>query len=150
MIPPLENLTTHIAIEYRLKKSKLTSQEIFETFKIRTEAMGNILAKKEAEHSNSTSGFEANIEALPLEVLEHIWSYLDFDTRQKIATRVSSKWFWGIRCSTKLSSELKIRRGLSNKKINATLTNWPKLRILQVDEGYGNTGYEKFRRGIPN
>ena len=50
--------------------------------------MGNILAKKEAEHSNSTSGFEANIEALPLEVLEHIWSYLDFDTRQKIATQV--------------------------------------------------------------
>ena len=59
--------------------------------------MGNILAKKEAEHSNSTFGFEANIEALPLEVLEHIWSYLDFDTRQKIATRVSTKWFRGIR-----------------------------------------------------
>ena len=43
--------------------------------------MGNILAKKEAKHSNSTFGFEANIKALPLEVLEHIWSYLDFDNR---------------------------------------------------------------------
>ena len=50
--------------------------------------MGNILAKEEIGHSNSTSGFEANMEALPLEVLEHIWSYLDFDTRQKIATQV--------------------------------------------------------------
>ena len=120
------------------------------TFKIQTEAMGNILAKDEGGHSDSTFELKANMEALPLEVLEHIWSYLDFDTRQKIATRVSSKWFWGIRCSTKLSSELKIKRGLSNKKVNATLANWPKLRILQVDEGYGNTGYEKFRRGIPN
>ena len=117
-----------------MKKSKLTSQEIFETFKIRTEAMGNILDKKEAGHSNSTFGFEANIEALPLEVLEHIWSYLDFANRQKIATRVSTKWFRGIRSSIKLSKELKIRRGLSNKKLNATLANWPKLRILQAEE----------------
>ena len=96
--------------------------------------MGNILAKKEAKHSNSTFGFEANIKALPLEVLEHIWSYLDFDNRQKIATRVSTKWFRGIRSSIKLSSDLKIRRGLSNKKVNVTLANWPKLRILQVEE----------------
>ena len=112
--------------------------------------MGNNLGKDEAGHSDSTFGFKTNIEELPLEVLEHIWTYLDFDTRQKIATRVSTKWFRGIRCSTKLSSELKIRRGLSNKKVNATLANWPKLRILQVDEEYGNTGYEEFRKGIQN
>ena len=29
---------------------------------------------------------------------------------------------------------MKIRRGLSNKKVNVTLANWPKLRILQVEE----------------
>ena len=46
---------------------------------------------------------------MPLEVLENIWSFLDFDTRQKIATRVSKQWLWGIRCSTKLSNEMKIK-----------------------------------------
>jgi hypothetical protein len=49
------------------------------------------------------------MESMPLEVLEHIWSFLDFDTRQKIATRVSKQWLWGIRCSTKLSIEMKIK-----------------------------------------
>jgi hypothetical protein len=112
--------------------------------------MGNILAKEEPEHCDPTIGFKANIEALPLEVLEHTWSYLDFDTRQEIATHVSTKWFRGIRFSIKLSSKLKIRRGLSNKKVNATLANWPELQILQVDERYGNTGCEEFRRGGQN
>ena len=112
--------------------------------------MGNILAKKEAKHSNSTFGFEANIKALPLEVLEHIWSYLDFDNRQKIATQVSTKWFRGIRSSIKLSSELKIRRRLSNRKVNATLANWPKLRILQVDEQEGKVKSDILQMNIKN
>ena len=68
---------------------------------------------------------------LPLEVWEQIWSYLDFDTRQKICIQVSKTWFSGIRCSSKLSNELKINRRLSNEQVNSTLANWPKLWILQ-------------------
>ena len=68
---------------------------------------------------------------LPLEVWEQIWSYLNFDTRQKICIQVSKKWFSGIRCSSKLSNELKIDRRLSNEQVNSTLANWPKLWILQ-------------------
>ena len=69
---------------------------------------------------------------LPLEVWEQIWSYLDFDTRQKICIQVSKTWFSGIRCSSKLSNELKINRRLSNEQVNSTLANWPKLWILQL------------------
>ena len=68
---------------------------------------------------------------LPLEVWEQIWSYLDFDTCQKICIQVSKTWFFGIRCSSKLSNELKINRRLSNEQVNSTLANWPKLLNLQ-------------------
>ena len=68
---------------------------------------------------------------LPLEVWEQIWSYLNFDTRQKNCIQVSKTWFSGIRYSSKLSNELKIDRRLSNEQVNSTLANWPKLWILQ-------------------
>ena len=63
-------------------------------------------------------------------------------------TQVSTNWFRGIRSSIKLSSELKIRRGLSNKKVNATLANWPKLRILQVEEREDKVKSDIFQRKI--
>ena len=74
------------------------------------------------------------IKNLPLEILEHIWSYLDFHNCQKICTLVSMVWFWGIRNSSKLSTEMKIKRGLSNEEVNFALDSWPKLQLLQVDD----------------
>ena len=74
------------------------------------------------------------IKNLPLEILEHIWSYLDFHNCQKICTLVSMVWFWGIRNSSKLSTEMKIKRGLSNEEVNFALDNWPKIQILEVDD----------------
>ena len=77
--------------------------------------------------------------SLPLEVLEEIWSHLDFHNCQKICTQVSKSWFFGIRNSPKLSSELKIeksRRGLSDEDVNSVLDKWTKLRTLEVDENY--------------
>jgi hypothetical protein len=65
---------------------------------------------------------------LPLEIWELIWSYLDFHTCQKICTLVSMVWFFGIRNSYKLSTEMKIRQGLTNEEVNYG----PELRILQV------------------
>ena len=77
--------------------------------------------------------------SLPLEVWEEIWSHLDFHNCQKICTQVSKSWFFGIRNSPKLSSELKIeksRRGLSDEDVNSVLDKWTKLRTLEVDEDY--------------
>ena len=77
--------------------------------------------------------------SLPLEVLEEIWSHLDFHNCQKICTQVSKSWFFGIRNSPKLSSELRIeksRLGLSDEDVNSVLGKWTKLRILEVDENY--------------
>jgi hypothetical protein len=77
--------------------------------------------------------------SLPLEVLEEIWSHLDFHNCQKICTQVSKSWFFGIRNSPKLSSELRIeisRRGLSDEDVISVLGKWTKLRILEIDENY--------------
>ena len=77
------------------------------------------------------------ITSLPLEVLEEIWSNLNFHTCQRICTQVSKSWFFGIRNSPKLSSELRIKkriREFADEDVNSFLSNWTKLRILETDE----------------
>ena len=75
---------------------------------------------------------------LPLEIWELIWSYVDFHNRQKICTLVSMVCFFGIQNSSKLSyllsTEMKVRQGLTNEEVNYALNYWPKLRILQVED----------------
>ena len=77
---------------------------------------------------------------MPEEILIRIWSFLDFDTLQKICVLVSKSWFDKIRNSMKLSGELKIVRitswgepeTLSIHDINAILSSWKKLKVLRV------------------
>ena len=52
---------------------------------------------------------------LPIEVWFHIWSFLDFNTRQKKCTRVSKEWLHQIRNSTRLSGEMILR--LENRNL---------------------------------
>ena len=77
---------------------------------------------------------------MPEEILIRIWSFLDFDTLQKICVLVSKSWFDKIRNSMKLSGELKIQwitswgsaETLSIHDINAILSKWKKLKVLHV------------------
>ena len=46
-------------------------------------------------------------DTLPKEMWIHIWSFIDFDTLQKICTVVCKSWLDEIRDSAQLSSELK-------------------------------------------
>ena len=46
-------------------------------------------------------------DTLPKEMWIHIWSFIDFDTLQKICTVVCKSWLDEIRDSVQLSSELK-------------------------------------------
>ena len=77
----------------------------------------------------------------PMEVWHHIWSFEagDFETLQKSCVAVSKTWFNGIRDSPTLSSEMKIisKKGneeLSNEDFNGILSNWWKLKILDLSE----------------
>ena len=77
---------------------------------------------------------------MPEDILIRIWSFLDFDTIQKICVLVSKSWFDKIRNSMKLSGELKIQcidqwgspETHSIHDINAILSNWKKLKVLHV------------------
>ena len=79
---------------------------------------------------------------MPEEILIRIWSFLDFDTLQKICVLVSKSWFDKIRNSMKLSGELKIQwitswgsaETLSIHDINAILSNWKKLKVLHISK----------------
>ena len=80
--------------------------------------------------------------SLPTEVWIQIWSFLDFNTRQKICTLVSKGWLCEIRNSTRLSSQMILRLKNRNvEDINDALFRWPKLKVLQLSEchsGYCN------------
>ena len=74
---------------------------------------------------------------LPVEVWIHTWSFLDFNTRQKICTLVSKTWLNQIRNSSILSGEMKIFRSYSKKfeefdNADAVLSRWKKLKVLHV------------------
>ena len=78
----------------------------------------------------SSESFEIS---LPTEVCIHIWSFLDFNTCQKICTCVSKKWLYEIRNSTRLSGEMILRLENQNVKvINNALYQWPKLKVLHL------------------
>ena len=72
---------------------------------------------------------------LPTEIWIHIWSFLDFDTLQKICILVSKEWFCKIRNSATLSGEMILRLENRNAKdINNVLSLWPKLKVLQLSD----------------
>ena len=80
----------------------------------------------------SSESFEIS---LPKEVWVYIWSFLDFNTRQKICTLVSKGWLYEIRNSTTLSSEMILRLKNRNiRDINNALFRWPKLKVLQLSD----------------
>ena len=74
---------------------------------------------------------------LPVEVWIYTWSFLDFNTRQKICTLVSKTWLNQIRNSSTLSGEMKIFRSI-RKKIedfdngDGVLSRWRKLKVLHI------------------
>ena len=73
--------------------------------------------------------------SLPTEVWIHIWSFVDFDTRQETCTLVSKGWLYEIRNSTRLSGEMILRlEDLSAKDINNVLSRWPKLKVLHLSD----------------
>ena len=74
---------------------------------------------------------------LPVEVWVHAWSFLDFNTRQKICTLVSKTWLYQIRNSSILSGEMKISTSDTNyfeefEISDAVLLRWKKLKVLHV------------------
>jgi len=72
---------------------------------------------------------------LPTEIWIHIWSFLDFNTLQKICILVSKEWFCKIRNSARLSGEIILRLENRNAKdINNVLSLWPKLKVLQLSD----------------
>ena len=86
---------------------------------------------------------------LPEEVWIVIWSYLDFDTVQKICTRVSNSWLEMIRRS-KMSWEMKLRHSYRDKKLeikdfNSLLFHWKNLRELYFSSG---SDFTKFRLSL--
>ena len=75
--------------------------------------------------------------SLPVEVWIHAWSFLDFNTCQKICTLVSKTWLNQIRNSSILSGEMKIFRSYTKKfeefeNANAVMSRWKKLKVLHV------------------
>ena len=85
---------------------------------------------------------------LPEEVWILIWSYLDFETVQKICTRVSNSWLEMIRRS-KMSWEMKLRHSYHNKlevkDFNSLLFHWNNLRELHFSSG---SDFTKFRLSL--
>ena len=72
---------------------------------------------------------------LPTEIWIHIWSFLDFNTLQKISILVSKEWFCKIRNSARLSGEMILRLENRNAKdINNVLFQWPKLKVLHLSD----------------
>ena len=74
---------------------------------------------------------------LPVEVWIYTWSFLDFNTRQKICTLVSKTWLNQIRNSSSLSGEMKIFRSIRKKfedfdNGGVVLSLWKKLKVLHV------------------
>ena len=75
--------------------------------------------------------------SLPVEVWIHAWSFLDFNTCQKICILVSKTWLKQIRNSSMLSGEMKIFRSKTKKfeefeNADAVLSRWKKLKVLHV------------------
>ena len=85
---------------------------------------------------------------LPEEVWILIWSFLDFETVQKICTRVSNSWMEMIRKS-KLSWEMKLRQSpyemLEVEDFNSILCHWENLRELHFSS---ETDFTKFRSSL--
>ena len=85
---------------------------------------------------------------LPEEVWILIWSYLDFETVQKVCTRVSNSWLEMIRRS-KMSWEMKLRHSyhdkLEVKDFNSLLFHWNNLRELHFSS---ETDFTKFRLSL--
>jgi hypothetical protein len=84
---------------------------------------------------------EQLVVALPKEIWIQIWGCLDFQTLQKICTRVSKKWFEEIRNSVRLSGKLTLKTcttpnmkidDLTVDDINGILSNWMMLKVLHV------------------
>ena len=74
-------------------------------------------------------------DTLPKEMWIHIWSFIDFDTLQKICTEVCKSWLDEIRESAQLSSELQIdNEGLNAEEINEVLFHWPRIKVLELTE----------------
>ena len=73
--------------------------------------------------------------SLPTEVWVHVWSFVDFGTRQKICTLVSKGWFNEIRNSARLSGEMILKlEDRSARDINNVLSRWPKLKVLHLSD----------------
>ena len=96
--------------------------------------------------------------SLPAEVWIHAWSFLDFNTRQKICTLVSKTWLNQIRNSSVLSGEMKIFRSDTEKfeefeNADAVLSRWKKLKVLHVEseteiQHFGNFNEHKLLEKI--
>ena len=87
----------------------------------------------------SSSEPQERVINLPIEVWFHIWSFLDFNTRQKKCTRVSKEWLHQIRNSTRLSGKMFLRLENRNvKDINDALFRWPRLKVLHLSDGCRN------------
>ena len=105
--------------------------------------------------NSQTSNSKTELPLLPTEVWIKIWSFLDFNTLQKVCTRVSTKWFWDIRNSALLSGEMKLKRTIYNKKgkiknlsdedFNTLLSHWLKLKTLYLN---GQESTEKIKSDI--
>ena len=105
--------------------------------------------------NSQTSNSKTELPLLPTEVWIKIWSFLDFNTLQKVCTRVSTKWFWNIRNSALLSGEMKLKRTIYNKKgkiknlsdedFNTLLSHWLKLKTLHLN---GQESTEKIKSDI--
>ena len=95
---------------------------------------------------------------LPVEVWVHAWSFLDFNTRQKICTLVSKTWLNQIRNSSILSGEMKISTSDTNyfeefEISDAVLLRWKKLKVLHVKsekeiQRFGNFSQHKLLEKI--
>ena len=85
-------------------------------------------------------------DTLPKEMWIHIWSFIDFDTLQKICTEVCKSWLDEIRDSAQLSSKLQIdNEGLNAEEINEVLFHWPRLKVLELtEEMYDYQGEEGY------
>ena len=97
-----------------------------------------LISKLFSKYFNSSEPLERVIN-LPIEVWFHIWSFLDFNTRQKKCTRVSKEWLNQIRNSTRLSGEMILRLENRNvKDINDALFRWPRLKVLHLSDSCRN------------
>ena len=88
---------------------------------------------------------------LPVEVWIYTWSFLDFNTRQKICTLVSKTWLNQIRNSSILSGEMKIFRSDTKKfeefeNADAVLSRWKKLKVLHVESETEIQRFGTFRK----